>query len=120
MIKLITPEINNNSLQFIHENIREISNPFYVTVKTEKWAKEKRCMDNVLKKIKLSQGQRSLGWIIWEWPNVYYIAEYHSIWVGINGDKFDITPHAINVDKILGDYKRFGTIIILYYDLIIL
>ena len=75
--------------------------PQYVEVKPEAFAVKEDCYINVQKKVERDGGKQQFGWIIWETPLVMLEAEFHSVWVSLCGDLFDVTPKPDMEESIL-------------------
>lgn len=87
-----TPEINDKVIAFCH-SISTKSEPQLIKVIPAPNARLGFCGDNVNKQIIEYGGKFEYGWIIWYMPNIVFEAEAHSIWIDVNGEKHDITPH---------------------------
>ncbi len=99
--------INENILNFCKE-IDSTTNPCFVDVIPIKDAVYNRCHRNVEEYIKKNGGKAECGWIIWEIPDKYLDAEFHTVWVNDEGESLDITPKEDGEERILflKDSKR--------------
>lgn len=68
------------------------SPPVYVPVQQDPCGLFGFCNIGVAEKMKTDGGAIRFGWILWEYPRVYLIAEFHAIWVTPAGELVDITP----------------------------
>ncbi len=75
--------------------------PVFVPVKHDPYGLYGYCSDGVLGKIKHDGGSIRFGWAIWEWPDILFTAEFHSVWVSPNGELIDITPKPARETRIL-------------------
>jgi hypothetical protein len=66
--------------------------PEFVPVLIDPMAKKEECFENVRIHIEKYGGEAQHGWAIWEWPKVYFEAEFHCIWRSTEGKLVDITP----------------------------
>jgi hypothetical protein len=73
----------------------------YVEVKTESYAIRLECFENVKEKVRRDGGGIQYGWTIWEWQHIMVEAEFHAIWVDLQGNFIDITPKDNNEKRIL-------------------
>lgn len=95
----IVPQLNDKHLKELIKIIGLMSDPYYVPVKIECFAKVNECFSAVDEKIKRDGGSKLFGWQIWK-LNFLMEAEFHAIWKSDDGDLLDITPKIISVDKI--------------------
>lgn len=76
--------------------------PFYLNTEQENDSLLMECTENVYKKIKSEGGTVQYGWQIWETlSGVLIEAEFHAVWVDLNGCMHDITPKEYGIDSIL-------------------
>jgi hypothetical protein len=66
--------------------------PVYLPVQKDRNGMYGFCNIGVLEKIKVDSGVITFGWIIWEYPRAYSMAEFHAVWVSATGELIDITP----------------------------
>jgi hypothetical protein len=96
----ITPQkISKYLLKFCLKISEE--KPSYLAISPTDWAIELYCTENVERMIKENGGAVQYGWQIWEWPNVWIMAEFHAVWVDKNGIYRDITPKPERFTRIL-------------------
>jgi hypothetical protein len=67
--------------------------PEFVAVKVQPTAVQEECFENVRLHVARHGGQAQHGWAIWEWPKVYWEAEFHCVWRSAHGELIDITPN---------------------------
>lgn len=79
-------------LRFCRSVVPDTS-PVFVAVRTEKTAEQNECFENVRLHVEAQGGEAVHGWAIWEWPKVYFEAEFHCVWKSPSGDLIDITPN---------------------------
>ena len=89
-------------------SIVDAPEPRYIPVRPIAQANVNDCFNVVKSYMGYAEGTQLFGWSIWEWPNVFIEAEFHSIWVSANEEEIDITPKEIPVENILflPDKKR--------------
>ena len=68
------------------------SEPAYIPVQADQEGMYGFCNLTVAEKIKKDGGKPVHGWTIWEWPGVFWTAEFHMVWENPNGDLIDVTP----------------------------
>lgn len=101
MSLVVTPkEIDEVVMTFCNEVVAG-SNPHYVNVSPDLWAKINECFPNVVKKVEMEGGNIVYGWQVWVWPNIFIEAEFHAIWQSPSGEYIDITPKQCKSKKIL-------------------
>jgi hypothetical protein len=66
--------------------------PEFVPVKQDEYGLFGWCSDGVLEKVKSDGGGIRFGWTIWEWPRIFFNAEFHAVWISPIGELIDITP----------------------------
>jgi hypothetical protein len=96
----VTPQKISKYLLKFCLNISE-EKPIYLAISPTDWAVELYCTENVERMIKENGGTVQYGWQIWEWPNVWIMAEFHAVWVDKNGIYRDITPKPKRLNRIL-------------------
>ncbi|HDZ9207825.1 TPA: SEC-C domain-containing protein [Vibrio cholerae] len=97
----VTPkEIDEVVMVFCKEVVAG-SNPYYVNVLPDSWAKPNECFHNVARKVEVEQGDIVYGWQVWIWPGIFIEAEFHAIWQSPSGEFIDITPKQCNSSNIL-------------------
>ena len=92
--------INEEVINFCKE-IDFSRRPLFVEVIPVKGYMLGDCYGNVKNHIKQNGGNVQYGWIIWEDPNIYLEAEFHSVWVNDKGEYIEVTPKVDNEDRIL-------------------
>ena len=80
-------------LRFCRSVVSE-SDPVFVRVETQYTAKQNDCFENVRIYAGEHGGEMVHGWAIWEWPRVYFEAEFHCVWRSPDGRLVDITPNS--------------------------
>lgn len=68
------------------------SEPAFIPVQSDQEGMYGFCNLTVAEKIKKDGGKPVHGWTIWEWPGVFWTAEFHMVWETPNGDLIDVTP----------------------------
>jgi hypothetical protein len=68
------------------------SEPAYIPVQSDQEGMYGFCNLTVAEKIKKDGGKPAHGWTIWEWPGVFWTAEFHMVWEHPNGELIDVTP----------------------------
>lgn len=93
--KATTPKtINTYILKFCKQLIKTDQKPQYILVTSDPLAEKDECFQNVVIKRNRDGGNVQHGWIIWhENKKNLLIAEFHALWVNLEGDWVDITPH---------------------------
>lgn len=82
------------------------SDPQYVPVVDDTHGLYGWCSDGVAEKIKFDGGTHAFGWIVWEWPNAIWTAEFHDVWKNPDGELIDITPKPGGESSILFVYDH--------------
>lgn len=104
--KLISEElVKRNPVQVLETTPAEIteelkafcidlcwSEPAFIPVQPDQDGMYGFCNLTVVEKIKKEGGKPVHGWTIWEWPGVFWTAEFHMVWEDSNGDLIDVTP----------------------------
>ncbi|TXX97358.1 SEC-C domain-containing protein [Vibrio mimicus] len=93
-------EIDEVVMAFCNEVVAG-SNPYYVNVLPDSWAKPNECFPNVARKVEAEQGKIVYGWQVWVWPDIFIEAEFHAIWQSPAGEFIDITPKQCKSSNIL-------------------
>jgi hypothetical protein len=75
--------------------------PRYVPLEPIESAEPDSCFELVPSHVAKNGGAMSIGWSVWEWPQVFIEAEFHAIWVCPDGREVDITPKKIPQRRIL-------------------
>lgn len=73
----------------------------FVAVRPAVGAKPNQCFFNVEDQAKRSNGKMVCGWTIWEWPDIYIEAEFHSVLQMPSGELVDVTPKVDGESRIL-------------------
>jgi hypothetical protein len=68
------------------------SEPAFIPVQATEEGMYGFCNLTVAEKIKKEGGKPIHGWTIWEWPGVFWTAEFHMVWENPNGELIDVTP----------------------------
>lgn len=68
------------------------SEPAFIPVQSDQDGMYGFCNLTVAEKIKKEGGRPVHGWMIWEWPGVFWTAEFHMVWENPNGELIDVTP----------------------------
>lgn len=89
----ITPKNITSEMIDLCRSIDPTQEPLYVPVVAPRESILCDCFNNTDLKIQRSGGGKQHGWIIWEWPDVFIEAEFHSVWVSPEGSFVDVTPH---------------------------
>ena len=97
----LTPQALTDVVLRFCRRVNAAVSPVFVPIVPGPNAKVNECFPNVQAKIAVDGGGFENGWQIWEWPNVYIEAEFHSVWVSAQGDRVDVTPKPIPMDRIL-------------------
>ena len=102
----VTPHIRR-----LVKKLRLAEDPVFVPVHAAPGAIRASCFANVAAHVERSGGTSRYGWAIWEWPRVLVEAEFHSVWVSIDGVVSDVTPQERDATHILfvEDCKRIFT-----------
>lgn len=79
-------------LRFCRTVVAQTS-PTFIPVQTVSGAEQSECFENVRTHIEKHGGEAVHGWAIWEWPKVYFEAEFHCVWKSGEGKLIDITPN---------------------------
>lgn len=115
MVRETTPMEMTQMLSSLCRDLNSESSPLWVNVVPESWALQNECFPNVRRKIKIDGGSFVNGWAIWQWANIMFEAEAHSVWQSRNGELVDVTPHNRNEHTILfvpdAEVKFEGTMI---------
>lgn len=82
--------------------------PIFVPVRVEEKCERRDCIANVQRKVAAAGGEALQGWNLTIWPKVVLHAQFHSVYVGPDGVRVDITPNEYNQSEILflPDSKR--------------
>ncbi|UWU87918.1 hypothetical protein N2605_16200 [Bradyrhizobium yuanmingense] len=75
--------------------------PQFVPVRQDQFGLFGWCSDGVLEKVKNDGGGIRFGWTIWEWPKIFFTAEFHAVWIAQGGALIDITPKPQHETRIL-------------------
>jgi hypothetical protein len=89
-----------HTLKFVHENWPS-QTPRWISVEPADWAAEHACVEVVDRLVQEQGGARLLGWMLWEWPNVFIEGEFHAIWQRPDGTVTDPTPKKPPLSAIL-------------------
>lgn len=98
------PTTPNRISQAILELCSEIdssSKPVFVPVHPAPNIRSNFCMTDVQEHASRHGGKVQYGWTIWELPDVYLEAEFHTVWVSPADGLIDITPKLDNESQIL-------------------
>lgn len=104
--KMISDElVRRNSTQVLETTPTEItealkefcidlcwSEPNFIPVEANADGMYGFCNLTVAEKIKKEGGKPVHGWTIWEWPCVFWTAEFHMVWESPTGQLIDVTP----------------------------
>lgn len=74
---------------------------FYVQCSPVQGAPENECFALIEDCVARCGGTATVGWAIWERPNVYIEAEFHTIWHSPDGKPFDFSPRTLPIPRIL-------------------
>lgn len=74
--------------------------PAYVPVRPAPWAENGMCQLNVAAQVDHFGGRVLLGWAIWA-SRVVLLAEFHAVWLSLEGEMVDVTPAAEDEDRIV-------------------
>jgi hypothetical protein len=88
-----------------------MGHPLYVEVSSEEHAEVNDCFINVENKTKQCGGKVQYGWAIWYLPGILMEAEFYAVWLSPDGKYLDVSPHQIQLTKIMfvPDPKRVYT-----------
>ena len=73
----------------------------YVEVKPVKDADLNDCFPVVKEHVTSFGGKQLFGWALWELPNLFIEAEFHSIWEKPDGSLVDVAPKLSATEKVL-------------------
>ena len=97
----ITPrEISEDVLMFC-KSVNDEEVPRYIIVEPFQNCKENYCYENVEAVIAENGGAAENGWVIWKRDNMYLEAEAHAVWVTVEGNWVDVTPHTPTEEQIV-------------------
>ena len=75
--------------------------PVYVPIRPLDGAPQNECFTIVPDYISKHGGEQVVGWSIWEWPDVFIEAEFHTVVRQSDGTWLDITPKIFPMPRIL-------------------
>lgn len=75
--------------------------PIFVKVYPDENADPNDCFVTVENKIRTAGGRAQYGWAIWYLPGILMEAEFHSVWVSLEGDYTDVSRRALNFKEIM-------------------
>ena len=81
--------------------IDSTTKPVIVPVMPSKDARLNYCMTDVPAYVENNGGSVKYGWTIWELPDIFLEAEFHSVWLNPEGKLIDIIPKLDNEKEIL-------------------
>lgn len=67
------------------------------------------CFPMVERQVSQEGGDVVYGWQIWEWPTLFFEAEFHAVWKLPSGELLDITPKDFPCSRILFIRDTFRT-----------
>lgn len=80
-------------LRFCRTVVNHDVTPMFVKVQPAQKAEPNECFENVRLQVEKEGGDIQHGWAMWEWPKVYFEAEFHCVWKNGAGELIDITPN---------------------------
>lgn len=87
------PMVDTPALRALCEMLAPGEIPMRVAVDTPPYAIPRECTQNVDAVIENLGGSSEYGWQLWETlPGVLLEAQFHAVWVGDDGRRFDVTP----------------------------
>lgn len=75
--------------------------PVFVNVSPQAGAQIDQCFWNVRDTVRKLGGKKIFGWCIWEYADLFWEAEHHSVWLKPSGGLIDVTPKKDNEPRIL-------------------
>ena len=96
-----TPKTISEQITAFCTEIDPTHEPVYVPVKPDSGAEFNECFRSVKNYIAEHTGDMQHGWIIWELPNEFLEAEFHSVWISPSGEFIDVTPKPDGETRIL-------------------
>jgi len=97
----LTPCIDSGSVIAILKLMGTSNLPEYVVSKPNQAEIENECFPMVDEYIKKNQGEKVLGWALWELPGLFIEAEFHAVWKSPKGELLDLNPRPLKTEKIL-------------------
>jgi len=103
-----TPIKITREISLFCTEIDPTTKPTYVPVLPRKEVRFNYCLTDVPDFVKSYGGVIQFGWIIWECPQVFLVAEFHACWVNHENIIIDIVPKPDNEKRVLflPDSKR--------------
>ena len=96
-----TPTKVTESIKEFFRQINPTAMPVHLSVRREAGEQIRDCYNVVDRKRARDGGSRLDGWIIWEWPHSFLIAEHHGVWESPDGECVCVTPHEGQERRIL-------------------
>lgn len=97
----LTPCIDSPAVKALLNLMEATTPPEYVISRPNQSEIENECFPMVDEYIAKNQGEKVLGWAIWELPGLFIEAEFHAVWKSPEGELIDLNPRPLKTEKIL-------------------
>lgn len=91
----------HDSAQRLCRQLAPNSTPRYVDLRPSPEIQVNDCFGGLPGYVRRHGGRQLTGWAIWEWPQVFIEAEFHSVWEAPDGTCVDVTPKQIPFKRVL-------------------
>lgn len=96
---MATPDLNRPEVQGFCAEHFPGARARYVAVQVMRGATPGECFDNVQSVVAKRGGRMTLGWHLWEIPDLLLEAEYHAVWEKPSGTLVDVTPQLAGYEE---------------------
>jgi len=106
--KPVTPAVLSPELRALCNALVPDGEPLYVDVKPLADAREDDCFPLVQQQVRSFGGQSVIGWSLWEFPTLFFEAEFHCVWRQADGNLVDVAPKRADCARVffLPDGRR--------------
>lgn len=97
----LTPCIDSPSVKALLNLMKAKNSPEYVKSKPNQTEIQNECFPMVDEYIINNQGEKVIGWAIWELPGLFIEAEFHAVWKSPHQELIDLNPRPLKTENIL-------------------